>query len=77
MMQADDEEDMEDDEYQESLTKKYSEDDFEKIRVLGKGSYGKVFLVREKGRDGELYAMKVLKKQELIKRKQVDHTKAE
>ncbi|EGD74751.1 hypothetical protein PTSG_13231, partial [Salpingoeca rosetta] len=37
---------------------------FDLLRVLGQGSFGKVFLVRKKtGKDaGTLYAMKVLKK---------------
>ncbi len=33
-------------------------DDFELVRVIGKGSFGKVTLVRKKN-DGKLYAMKV------------------
>ncbi|RYY31819.1 hypothetical protein EON62_06160, partial [archaeon] len=51
-------------------------DDFELLKVLGKGSFGKVFLVRLI-HTGELYAMKVLKKKEVVRRRQVEHTKAE
>ena len=51
-------------------------DDFELVRVIGKGSFGKVTLVR-KHTDSKLYAMKVLAKQNIIKRKQVEHTKTE
>ena len=50
--------------------KKYSEDDFKRNKVIGKGSYGKVYLVRKiiqqqtNTQDevtGDLFAMKVLK----------------
>jgi len=51
-------------------------EDFELLRVLGKGSFGKVFLVRL-GVTGAVYAMKVLKKSEVVRRRQVEHTKAE
>lgn len=51
-------------------------DDFELLRVLGKGSFGKVFLVRLIA-TGHVYAMKVLKKSEVVRRRQVEHTKAE
>jgi serine/threonine protein kinase len=40
------------------------------------GSFGKVFLVRDKA-NGVLYAMKVLKKDYIIKKNQVEHTKTE
>lgn len=50
--------------------------DFEMISVIGKGSYGKVMLVK-KNDSGKLYAMKVLKKAEIIKRNQVEHTMTE
>jgi serum/glucocorticoid-regulated kinase 2 len=49
---------------------------FEIIRVVGKGSFGKVFLVREKANQ-TLYAMKVLKKDYIIRKNQVEHTKTE
>lgn len=57
-----------------------SMDDFELLRVLGTGAYGKVFLVRKlNGHDrGKLYAMKVLRKAIVAqKTKTLDHTRAE
>lgn len=66
--------------------KKYTPDDFERIKVIGVGSYGKVYLVRKilqpatetsPAITGDRYAMKVLKKSELRKRKQVEHTMSE
>ena len=51
-------------------------DDFELLRVLGKGSFGKVFLVRLLATGG-VYAMKVLKKSEVVRRRQVEHTRTE
>jgi len=51
-------------------------DDFALVKVLGKGSYGKVMLVRGT-RDNNLYAMKMLRKENVIKRNQVEHTKTE
>lgn len=56
-------------------------DDFTLVKVLGKGSYGKVMLVR--GVPGKtegkpsLYAMKMLRKENIVKRNQVEHTRAE
>lgn len=53
-------------------------DDFESLKVLGKGSYGKVFLVRHKDTGGDkLYAMKMLRKEHVLNRNQVEHTKTE
>ena len=51
-------------------------EDFSQLKVLGRGSFGKVVLVRlEKTK--KLYAMKILKKELVIKRKQVNHTMTE
>ena len=55
---------------------KVSKDDFTLIRVIGKGSFAKVLLVRKKD-TGELFAMKVLSKPNVVKRKQVEHTRTE
>ncbi len=47
--------------------KKISMNDFEPITVIGRGSFGKVYLVKKK--DTMLpYAMKILKKDQLIKK---------
>jgi serine/threonine protein kinase len=46
------------------------------MSVLGKGSFGKVILVRKRD-TGQLYAMKVLKKSYVVKKRQVEHTKTE
>jgi len=50
--------------------------DFELLKVLGRGAFGKVMQVRKKD-DGKIYALKILKKRAIVERKQVDHTKAE
>ncbi|XP_062503723.1 ribosomal protein S6 kinase alpha-5-like [Corticium candelabrum] len=54
--------------------------DFDLLRVLGTGAYGKVFLVRKKtGKDCDrLFAMKVLKKATIVqKAKATEHTMTE
>ncbi|KAG8199935.1 hypothetical protein JTE90_006182 [Oedothorax gibbosus] len=54
--------------------------DFDLLKVLGTGAYGKVFLVRKThGSDcGKLYAMKVLKKATIVqKQKTLEHAKTE
>ncbi|XP_052248346.1 ribosomal protein S6 kinase beta-1-like [Dreissena polymorpha] len=59
---------------------KVSTFDFELLKVLGKGGYGKVFQVRKvSGQDkGNIFAMKVLKKATIARNaKDTAHTKAE
>ncbi|KPM03612.1 ribosomal protein S6 kinase beta-1-like protein [Sarcoptes scabiei] len=54
--------------------------DFELLRVLGVGAYGKVFQVRKvTGQNpGKIFAMKVLRKAKIVRSiKDTDHTKAE
>ena len=51
-------------------TDKVSVADFELLKVLGRGSFGKVMQVRRKA-DGKVYAMKILKKKAMIQRHQV------
>lgn len=49
-------------------------DDFDLMKVVGRGAFGKVLLVRKKtGKHaGSVYAMKILKKSHIIKNDQVD-----
>ncbi|KAI4380856.1 hypothetical protein MLD38_006995 [Melastoma candidum] len=51
-------------------------DDFEHLTIIGRGAFGEVRLVREK-KSGNIYAMKKLKKSEMLKRGQVEHVRAE
>lgn len=51
-------------------------DSFYTLSVIGKGSYAKVLLVKKKD-TGCLYAMKVLKKQNVERKKQENHVKTE
>lgn len=48
-------------------------DDFDRIKTLGTGSFGRVMLVQHKA-NKEYYAMKILDKQKVVKLKQVEHT---
>ncbi|ELU15117.1 hypothetical protein CAPTEDRAFT_142928, partial [Capitella teleta] len=54
--------------------------DFELLKLLGKGGYGKVFLVKKtcNKNAGQIFAMKVLKKATIVRNaKDTAHTKAE
>jgi protein kinase A len=58
-------------------------DDFDRIKTLGTGSFGRVMLVRHKtaavavGGKEKYCAMKVLDKRQVVKMKQIEHTIAE
>lgn len=49
---------------------------FEKIEKIGVGAFGEVTLVQKKDSD-QLYAMKTLRKVDVLRKKQVAHVKAE
>ncbi|XP_032651522.1 RAC-beta serine/threonine-protein kinase isoform X2 [Chelonoidis abingdonii] len=50
--------------------------DFDYLKLLGKGTFGKVILVREKA-TGRYYAMKILRKEVIIAKDEVAHTVTE
>ena len=47
-----------------------SRDDFETVKIIGKGAFGEVAVVRAKA-TGRIYAMKILNKWEMLKRAEV------
>jgi len=56
--------------------KKVSQEDFELLAVIGRGSFGKVMQVKHRA-IGKIYAMKVMRKDMIIAKNQVTHTKDE
>lgn len=62
--------------YSRYYKQKVGPDDFEILAVVGKGSFGKVFQVRKKD-TGNIFAMKVIRKDNVVKRNAVEHTMAE
>ncbi|XP_036085286.1 serine/threonine-protein kinase Sgk2 isoform X5 [Rousettus aegyptiacus] len=50
--------------------------DFDFLKVIGKGNYGKVLLAKRKS-DGTFYAVKVLQKKSILKEKEQSHIMAE
>jgi len=67
---------MKESEYTRLRRVKFSKNAFNTIKVIGKGAFGEVRLVRMIT-TGELYAMKILRKSEMIHKEQVNHVMAE
>ncbi|KAL8513899.1 hypothetical protein ACS0TY_013136 [Phlomoides rotata] len=63
-------------EYMRLQRHKVGIDDFEQLTIIGKGAFGEVRLCRAKS-TGEIYAMKKLKKSEMLSRGQVEHVRSE
>ncbi|KAG1338935.1 putative Serine/threonine-protein kinase AtPK2/AtPK19 [Cocos nucifera] len=51
-------------------------DDFEVMKVVGQGAFGKVFQVKKKG-TSEIYAMKVMRKDKIMEKNHAEYMKAE
>jgi serum/glucocorticoid-regulated kinase 2 len=63
-------------EYVQNRAGKLTIDDFELLKVVGKGSFGKVMQVRKKD-TSRIYALKTIRKAHIISRSEVAHTLAE
>lgn len=50
--------------------------DFEPLKVIGRGAFGEVRLVQKKD-TGHIYAMKILRKADMLEKEQVAHVRAE
>jgi serine/threonine protein kinase len=48
-------------------------DDFKILKMIGKGTFGKVFLVEQMTRPGKLYAMKCIRKDIIIENEQMEN----
>ncbi|XP_077302381.1 serine/threonine-protein kinase tricornered-like [Arctopsyche grandis] len=51
-------------------------EDFESLKVIGRGAFGEVRLVQKKD-TGHVYAMKILRKADMLEKEQVAHVRAE
>jgi len=51
-------------------------DDFESLKVIGRGAFGEVRLVQKRD-TGHVYAMKILRKADMLEKDQVAHVRAE
>ena len=51
-------------------------EDFEVLKLVGQGAFGKVFQVRKKG-TSEIYAMKVMRKDKIMEKNHAEYMKAE
>lgn len=63
-------------EYMRLKRHKICVNDFDLLTIIGRGAFGEVRLCREK-KSGNIYAMKKLKKSEMLRRGQVEHVRAE
>jgi serine/threonine protein kinase len=65
--------------YESEGEKSLSKDDFTILKVIGQGSFGRVYLVskKEEPNKGKVFAMKVLSKSTIIARNELEHIKAE
>ncbi|KAG9234908.1 BPK2, Sch9-like camp-dependent protein kinase catalytic subunit [Amylocarpus encephaloides] len=62
--------------FQRTEKKHYGPEDFQMLKLIGKGTFGQVYQVRKKDTK-RIYAMKVLQKKVIVQKKEVAHTVGE
>lgn len=62
--------------FQKTQKRIYGPDDFQILKLIGKGTFGQVYQVRKKDTQ-RIYAMKVLQKKVIVQKKEVAHTVGE
>ncbi|PGH32588.1 AGC/AKT protein kinase [[Emmonsia] crescens] len=62
--------------FQKTDKKQFGPNDFQILKLIGKGTFGQVYQVRKKDTE-RIYAMKVLSKKVIIQKKEVAHTLGE
>lgn len=62
--------------FQKTDKKHYGPEDFQILKLIGKGTFGQVFQVRKRDTQ-RIYAMKVLSKKVIVQKKEVAHTLGE
>ena len=62
--------------YQRTDKRQFGPEDFEILKLIGKGTFGQVYQVRKKD-TRRIYAMKVLSKKVIVQKKEVAHTVGE
>ncbi|RAL65043.1 hypothetical protein DID88_001150 [Monilinia fructigena] len=62
--------------FQRTEKRHYGPDDFQILKLIGKGTFGQVYQVRKKD-TRRIYAMKVLQKKVIVQKKEVAHTVGE
>ncbi|KAM0286947.1 hypothetical protein ACHAQH_000631 [Verticillium albo-atrum] len=62
--------------YQRTERKHFGPEDFQILKLIGKGTFGQVYQVRKKDTE-RIYAMKVLSKKVIVQKKEVAHTVGE
>ena len=57
--------------YGSQMSEKMTVDDFQLLKVVGRGSFGKVYLAKKKS-NGQIYAVKTLKKDFILRTNQTN-----